>query len=63
MKIFIIVLILIVLGTFLFMIHSKKMGRPGDEVKRSGRDRRRRFIASKNRMRRSGIDRRQAGPR
>jgi hypothetical protein len=63
MKIFIIIFILIALGTCLFVIRLPKKWHPGDIVKRSGRDRRRSFIASKNRMRRSGIERRKAQPR
>ena len=55
-----VVLFLSIVGFLLFMLYLKKEIFSHNKVKRrSGRDRRKGFYASKNRMRRSDKDRRQ----
>ena len=55
------VIILLLVGFLLFLLFDKKnVFFRNIERKRSGKDRRKSFIASKNRMRRSNKDRRQS---
>jgi hypothetical protein len=52
--------VLLLVGLFLILLFLKrKVLFRNINIKRSRRDRRKRFIASKNRMRRSGKDRRE----
>ncbi len=56
----VIVIVLSLVGLFLILLFYKRKGLfPDINIKRSKRNRRKSFIASKNRMRRSGKDRRQ----
>ena len=55
-----IIIVLSLVGLFLILLFYKRKVLFRDiNIKRSERDRRKSFIASKNRMRRSGKDRRQ----
>ena len=55
-----IIIVLSLVGLFLILLFYKRKVLFRDiNIKRSKRDRRKSFIASKNRMRRSGKDRRQ----
>jgi len=55
-----VVLVLLIVGFLLFILYFKQdVLFRNLKRKRSGRDRRKKFVASKNRMRRSDKDRRQ----
>lgn len=54
-----ILIVLSIVGLLLTLLfYKRKVFFRNMNIKRSGRDRRKKFIASKNRMRRSGKDRR-----